>query len=89
MLNYILKRVYINKYTYFSIIFWTFFKTYFEHGKHASDTTNCDQMLPQNREVGSLALHFGPQLKYKITNVRLLMDLLVIYCEIINNKHDL
>lgn len=66
VLNYILKRVSINKYTYFSIIFWTFAKIYFEHGKHA---TNCDQMLPQNREVGFLALHFGPQLKYKITNV--------------------
>lgn len=46
-------------------------------------------MLPQNEEVGFLALHFGTQLKYKITNVLLLMDLLIIYCEIINYKHDL
>lgn len=78
VLNYILKSVCINKYTYFSIIFWTSAKIYFEHGKHASDTTNWDQMLPQNREVGFLALHFGTQLKYKITNVLFLMDLLVV-----------
>lgn len=46
-------------------------------------------MLPQNQEVGFLALHFGTQVKYKITNVLVLMDLLVIYCKIINYKDDL
>lgn len=45
-------------------------------------------MLPQNQEVGFLALHFGTQVKYKITNVLVLIDLLVIYCEIINYKDD-
>lgn len=88
VLNYILTRVYINKYTYFSIIFWTFTNIYFEHGKHASGTTNCDQMLPQTWEVSFLALHFGTQLRYRITNVLLLMDSLVVYCKIINYKHD-
>lgn len=88
VLNYILTCVYINKYTYCSIIFWTFTKIYFEHGKHASDTTNCDQMLPQTQEVSFLALHFGTQLRYKITNVPLLMDSLAVYCEIINYKHN-
>lgn len=38
--------------------------------------------------VGFLALHFGTQLKYKITNALVLMDSLVVYCEIINYKHD-
>lgn len=88
VLNYILKHVYINKYTYFSIIFWTSTAIYFQRGKHACIRYNCDQMLPQKQEVGFLALHFGTQLKYKITNILLLMDLLVIYYEIINYKHD-
>lgn len=64
------------------------FQYYFEHGKRASGTTNCDQMLPQTWEVSFLARHFGTQLRYKITNVLLLMDSLVVYCEIINYKHD-
>lgn len=45
-------------------------------------------MLPQNQEVGFLALHFGTQVKYKITSVLVLIDLLVTYCEIINYKDD-
>lgn len=36
-----------------------------------------------------LALPFGIQLKYKITNILVLFDLLSVYWERINSKHDL
>lgn len=36
-----------------------------------------------------VALHFGTQLKHKISNILVLMDLVVVYYEIINYKCDL
>lgn len=90
VLNYTLKRVYINKYTYFRLISGLLLKfilsTISIHQiqlivtKYYQSIRNTDAFV---------ALHFGTQLKHKISNIPVLMDLVVVYYEIINYKWDL